>query len=784
MRTLSGMLARSNIRKRKSAAISLMTLIALTVMLLSTGLSVGLRLSSFQQEKLKELKAPDIISYYKDNDQAERYQTLAKEYPAAVQVDEEPALLMSARKIPYNGSEVMASMMILLLDRERSMAPFTALPGAEFSDTEPVVYLPYTFRLGGGYKIGQLIAFSNDGPAAYRVGGFFEEPLNGTLTNSAVKVHANAAAYEQLQQELGEQSRFRYLSVSLADPEASTPGFKRLLTERLSAERTGQGADGFIVMDAESAMTGNGVIVTMLAAILIVFSSLLTLISLVVIRFQIQVQMDDYMKDIGVLKANGYTSSLIRRSVSLQYFLVSLMGMVPGLAASAAITPVTADMISGSMGLRWPSGLPLSAGALALLIILALVSTVAAVSSKRVRRITPIQALQNGLNPHNFKRNPLPLAGLRLPLAPGLGLKLFFQQTRQNMLLFVVASGLTFSSVFCGILNYNMAGDSKEVINLVGLERSSARLTSRTGSIPEERYRELAAIDGVKGLALLEEKSATVSADSITMNISPDYSLLRTKTVYKGRYPQYDNEIALSAVVAKKAGKQPGDEVEISLNGVVKRYLVTGLTQQITQLGMVASVTDSRFRRLAPDYVPATVHVYLEDSVPPEQFARTLEVKYPGQWSILNMEEWLQGTLNTFTSTFSAITWSVSGVTVVVVGLILFTIIRTLIMKRKRELGIMKGLGYRSFHLMQQIAFSLLPVVAAGVLTGLLTGAFYSGELFILLLSSLGIHNASFTASVPQILLLGAGLMAASYGICMLASWKIHSIHAYQLISE
>jgi putative ABC transport system permease protein len=107
-----------------------------------------------------------------------------------------------------------------------------------------------------------------------------------------------------------------------------------------------------------------------------------------------------------------------------------------------------------------------------------------------------------------------------------------------------------------------------------------------------------------------------------------------------------------------------------------------------------------------------------------------------------------------------------------------------MILKRKREFGILKGLGFTTLNLMVQITFSMLPVIALGVLAGSLLGYFYSGSAFVLLLSSFGIYNVQFAVSLPQILTLSLAIVAAAFIVSMLVSSRIRKISVYGLITD
>ncbi|WP_058304251.1 ABC transporter permease [Gorillibacterium timonense] len=772
----------SNIRKRKSAAITFMILILLSVMLLYIGLSVMLRLGSFQEHKKEELNVPDIIAFYKESREVSSFQEVVKNDPATLHWEAERALQVGESKIRYADSEVLASLLILNKDAPRSLSPYTEVdPHAEPAG-KALIYLPYMFQLSGGYKAGNTFTIPIKGSSySFMIGGFFEEALLGSFTNGPVKLFANESAYRQLEKVLGQEARYELLSGILDNPSQSVNKLCQDLSEKLTAS---DASGNYTILDGGAAMEGNQFMVRMLAAILVVFSLLIVSIALVVMRFQILVQIEDSMVNIGVLKANGYTSRQIRSSILLQFLFIGLTAALPSLGLSAVVMPFVGNMISASLGLLWSPSFDSISAVVSLMTIVGLLLLVAFLSSRRIGGITPIAALQSGLQTHNFKRNPLPLANSRLPLQLALGLKALIRQTKQNAMLVLIVTGLTFSSVFCLILNFNMTRDNTEVIKLVGIERSNVKLAPKQGKITPERYNELSSMEGVRKLALLDGMNATIENQMVLLQVSNDFSKLETQTVYKGRHPLYDNEISLSGMVAKRIGKSIGDEVPVMANGITHTYIITGLSQQITQLGMVASMTEEGFVKLMPDYTAKTLDLYLKEGTDPQAFVQELEERFPGVWITMNMEEWLEGTLRTFTYAISTITWTVTAVTLFVVSLILYLVIKTLVIRRKRELGILKGLGHTSHQLMTQITLSLLPVILMGVAVGSLLGYLYSDRLFMLLLSSLGIYNVEFSVNLPEVSLLCLGLLAVSCVVSMLVSRRVRKISVTSLITD
>lgn len=780
MRSVQGKLAWSNIRKRKSSTATLFLIILLAVLLLNIGLSVMLKLNSFQEQKMAELQTPDMISYFADNEHLTQHEALVKNYPYTDKWENEPALLLSEVKIKYGQSETTTGLLMLNADQERTMAPFKTITPVK-SGSSDQIYLPYIFHIGGGYDVGDNLSFIYEKAVySYKIGGFIEEPLTGTFTNGALKVFLSGSSYQELADRTGTTARFNFLSATLTDP-AKAEKLSQLLGEQLTASGT---KGTFTVMSAESGIAGNRVFVNFLTAILIVFALIMVLISLVVIRFQILEHIEDNMQNIGVLKANGYTSWQVISALLLQFMLISLTAAIPGIAATALVMPYAGNLITTSIGLMWPPASGMLSAALSVAVITGMVMLVTFLSSKRIRTITPIAALQSGILTHNFKKNRVPLERFPLGLQFGLGLKNLILQTKQNVMILLIVAGLTFSSIACSILNFNFTDDTTAVIQLVGIEQTDFMLTLKSGKLQPELAAKVENLKGVRKTTYLDTIAASIHDTGFALKVSDDFDTLETQTVYKGRQPIYENEIAVSGIIAKLEHKTIGDQIEVSTNGATGTYLITGLSQQINQLGMVATMTDAGLKRILPDYTLGTLNVYLQEGSDPNAFLQELEQSFPGQWSVANVQEMLQSTLSTFNTAVSSITAVITAVTILVVSLILYLVIKTLILKRKREFGILRGLGYTTFNLMLQITSSMLPVIACGVLAGSLLGYYYSGSAFVLLLSSLGVYNVHFAVNLPQILFLSMAIIAAAVLVSMLVSSRIRKISVYGLITD
>jgi putative ABC transport system permease protein len=85
---------------------------------------------------------------------------------------------------------------------------------------------------------------------------------------------------------------------------------------------------------------------------------------------------------------------------------------------------------------------------------------------------------------------------------------------------------------------------------------------------------------------------------------------------------------------------------------------------------------------------------------------------------------------------------------------------------------------------MNQLTFSHIPVMLAGVTIGGVLGALCTNSILTVLLSGAGIHNVQFTIKLPMITMLCAALIVLAYAVSMTAAYRMKHITPHGLITE
>ena len=111
-------------------------------------------------------------------------------------------------------------------------------------------------------------------------------------------------------------------------------------------------------------------------------------------------------------------------------------------------------------------------------------------------------------------------------------------------------------------------------------------------------------------------------------------------------------------------------------------------------------------------------------------------------------------------------------------------VIRTTILRRRREFGIQKAVGFTSMQLMNQIALNLTPSILLGVVIGAVAGFYGFNPMMGVFMSGMGIVKVDLPSPPDQITVVCLALVAMAYAVSLLIALRIRKISAYALVSE
>ncbi len=762
---------KSNMQKAKTGMITLIALLTLASMLLNIGLTVAMSINSFFEDNVEQLNAPDVLYYIGGTTGTDAFANDLRALPEVEKIEFEACVLSAGVSIQNNDLDISNS--------------FLFLNAGESNKKVNSISLPLSFRDSYGFNIDDTITMNiSDRVKTYTIDGFFEDIYFGASAVTLSKAYLSDDAYRTLKDELSPVSSSGKL-ISFYGIEATTAD---VIFSEINKAIDYHHMDGFKYgLTLEMAKTNDFMFVNILVMVMIGFSLIMVIVSLIVIAFSIISGIEDGIQNIGVLKSLGYKNAQIISVLVMQYGGLAALGSIFGVSGSLLLLPGVGKIAAESSGLLWQLSGNIFAITISFASVCALVVIISVLCAAKTKKITPIVALRNGLETHNFKRNYFPLANYKMNVSLNLVLKSIFQNIKQNVMIFIIVVALTFASVFSILMYRNMVEDRTALLNLIGVPLSDIWFMINDRSVDFDAvFEEIDQMEQVVNTVKYEQIQINLlDVPNVNLFISDDHENMPRMTVKSGRYPIHDNEISMSGIVLKNTGKGLGDAVSVTLRGKTEEYLICGITEQLADNGLSADMTEAGVQRLIKDYNVNGVVAELADGVDVKEFSSQLKKRYTGIGAdILD----IQTTLNNITLSFAGGTTILMGVVMgimaMVITLILFLIIRMKILRDKTNIGIFKATGFTTLQIMTHMSLSFTSVVFVGTIIGALLGGLYSNQFVALLLSSMGVSNVNFTMNYMYILYLIIGMTLLAFIVSNWVAFRIRRITAYNLLVE
>ncbi len=545
-------------------------------------------------------------------------------------------------------------------------------------------------------------------------------------------------------------------------------------------------SEGFVRNLYKKGYTG---LVKIVAAFMTTFSAVLMLICFIMIIFTVNNNIDRDIRNIGALRAVGHTSSQVRNSLKIEFTILGLIGSIIGIILSYVLYPLLeVAFIRSLTGMAWRKKFyPFyTFGVIA--VIIAVTLLVVHISTIKIKNIKPATALRFGLESNSFKKNHLPLAKTKGNVNILLAIKSALQSKGQNIAILGIILVSSFVAMFSMTLYYNTKIDVTKFQRLLQGDAPDAFVTIK--DLPEEEIYEvidkLQNINGVSQAYGLSTLTCSVAGnDSTLLYVSnPDYVYCG---VYEGKMLKEDNEVVIGKITADKAGVKVGDEIEVEVGNKKARYLVTGLQQAVYGMGERVYMTDGGAKRLGIDINHNYIRIRLTDPN-----SKNVDV-------FLDEAKQKLGDICTDTENYYKFTRSDENVPVYAVTIIIYLLVilsvltilivirlllKTVFIKKEKEFGIKKAVGFTSGQLRLQIALSLLPTTIFASIIGAFAGYLLINPMFALIFRGFGIMKSDLIIKMLFVLPSVVLVSLVVFGFGYIMSGKMKKISAYNLIQE
>ena len=336
------------------------------------------------------------------------------------------------------------------------------------------------------------------------------------------------------------------------------------------------------------------------------------------------------------------------------------------------------------------------------------------------------------------------------------------------------------------MLFYNTTADISSLQRMIMGDVADAHLYVKDGSSEavSKTIDEVCTIDGVEHAYGITILFAYVDGKEIDLVYTTDPACLSCE-IYDGKMFKEENEAVLGSTLADKIGAGVGDEVEVTYGGKKRRFLVTGLQQSAMNNRIYIHENAARELgvKITYDSVRVTVNDASEDRVD-EVIRKAEEICGGNITSTDNQYRFQHSEENTPVVAIGVIVMIQMLLNVVVVLLVIRLLLKTVFIKREKEFGIKKAIGFTSGQLRIQLSLSLMPVTVIAAVLGSVLGYFMINPVFTLVLGGYGLKKADLITKPVLMLPTELAVIVFVFILSYVMSKKMKKVSAYKLIQE
>ena len=791
-------IAWANINQSRSMSIALVVMFIVAALMLNAGMLILIDYGGHFKAVTEELSTGDAVYLLSENLQTSEVSSFFRNNPHITSSTTEKARFVQATfTAPKSGVELDSGILFYDMDIERTVSRYTFI-GPHLAPADNAVYLPFQLCSSYGYALGDTITLSYPGPVkdidieqSFIVSGFIEDGLFMSQSFGIMSFYVPPSTFKNLDTMFGGASLPLAVTFITVDDVENLTTIESDVRDLFPNQADLHSVSGESFMIAETfdmalvtlARTMMAMIVSL---IMVAFAVIIVIVCLIVVYFRITNSIEEDMLKIGSLKSTGFTSAQIISSILLQFALLSGVGSVGGIVVSYPLLPFFASILEAQSGLLWVPA-PNVAISSAVLATLALLSAVVVTfAARHIRSLTPTHALRGqSRTTRTTSKNRLPLDRTSQSLPLVLGLKSAVQNPRQTIMIAVILTVVSIVGVFGIIMYYNSAVDTTAFATVPGNEIANVFVAINPASSNRARIiDEIKATDGVRKVAF--DDSMVVSIDGIVVPaaIRDDYETKESRVAYEGRYPEASGEITIHGALSDKLGKTVGDTVTLTEGRTTLEMRIVGLQSGMN--GFNASLLLDDYRKLNPTFVQTLALVYLDEGFDAAQVTSTLAGTYKEAdiLQVMDGDKMLEEGMSSYTDIIRIMGILILVIMLCVIALVLYFVISASIVRRRRELGIHKAIGFSTLQLMHQFSISFMIPVIVGSVLGAVIGARYTNALLATAVAGGGVIMPDFLVNTVWVIAFCASLIGASYALALLITWRIRKISAYALVTE
>lgn len=768
-----------NLKKEKTSFISFGVIILITALILNCAAVLLCQVDRAYDTKFEKLSTAMLNAIVPEVQNSSELEKAIDEIEKVEKIESYTAIMTEATVKDFNGADFSMNTVFYNIDDKRTLNNYELVSESKNNVDDPI-YIPLYVSNFGGFALNDEIVYAIDGKShSFTVAGVIEEMQYGNYGSGLLCAYLPKEEFAELADSYSDKAVVEY-SMSVKS-DASLDEVK----DDVSKAIENKGVMALSILDSESVKGTRTMVTDLLVLILTAFALIILAVSVFLSNFKVKNAIESEITNMSVLKALGYTSAQIVASITLPYAIVSLLFAILGIGLSYTLLPVLCSMLTVQSGFSFAVSFDLLSFVCVACILCGVVSFFTYISARKIKKTQPIDGLRGNTSSKHTKKNYFPFEETRGNTKFLLVLKQMIASTKQNIMLFLVSFVLTVLIAFSGTLFYNvvvepdnfMSALSDEVADVIIYPKSDSmsELESKLGN--DNRVQN--SLKYMSAIVKIEEKTVTAFA-------CEDFSKVRNDVCYMGENPKDADEIALGS--AFEENFKIGDTVSVTVDGITKSFQVTGFVQSVNLQGELCELSIEGYNSLFNQNQTPYLYVYLENAENAEN-AEKITKEYKSDYSAL-----VADTVNSYKLQTEAqdmymgitvvLVVSICAVTILVVLFILYIVIKSLLVKRRQELGIYKAMGYTSSQLILQTTGSFMPVSMVAIVISSFLAIYYMPAIYQFIFETLGVMKNNIEISFGFLMLFAVAQILVNIMISIILCMPIRKISAYVLIKE
>lgn len=471
------------------------------------------------------------------------------------------------------------------------------------------------------------------------------------------------------------------------------------------------------------------------AIIMLVASIVLIVVSFVVLRFAVDLSVNEEIREIGIMKAIGLKDRRIRSIFVIKYMCLGIVGSVIGFAASIPFSSYLLKSSSHNMVLESTGGILLPL--VSTLVVVLIITAYSYGCTRRIKKYAPIDAIREGQTGERFKKKK----GLRISKShlttTGYMAVNDFKSAPKRYMTVVVAFALCTSLVLTLVntvttlrsdkLAYSFGRTSDVYMNITSNDSSADLLNhdylakvldDMKDTLSQNGYEAECFADGIYGVSVnFNGKDQSLRALQGINTSTQDY------VYYEGVAPASPNEIAITEPVSELTGIHIGDYVDITTGDRTESYLVTAYFETMNNMGECIRIHEDTDLSEVTLLGTLSMQISFNDNPDKETIDERIEdikVIFDTE-EVYNAAQFVDLTTNS-SATIEGVAYIFLAITILVVILMSILMERSFISDEKSEIAIMKAVGFKDskivlHHVKRFMLAAVIAVVLAIILS-------------------------------------------------------------------